>query len=382
MGIGGEGMLDIPSRMFAAKVSCEGCHLQQLQGLGTTATPMETLRTSCVRCHGEGYDDMLDDWIREIQNALDYAEPVERRAQAFLRNVSGDGSNDEIIQILRDGVNNIELIRQGRGVHNVEYAVRLINTSIDQISFALQQSNQAVQVARRPRVLQEPDGYCTTLCHDNLATHGVEFFAEMELDFDHDSHSDSACTTCHSAQRHKERVISKDGCMTCHHTEEAQADFGVGCEDCHGFVTSLYEGEVQVAGLDIEADSMFDADVGCLDCHHVEAQSESLNNILNRCNECHQDWGVEPEIVNDIFLQQEVSTRRKSDGLIVKIESLKESFRRFGASEDEWNRIRQAEDELDIVLRGRPHHNFIAAELILEKVDNTVRELESSRTQR
>ena len=63
MGLGGFGLVDVPSRMFAAKGSCEGCHLQQtatgINGSTGFASSHESRRQSCVRCHEAGYDAML-----------------------------------------------------------------------------------------------------------------------------------------------------------------------------------------------------------------------------------------------------------------------------------------------------------------------------------
>jgi 4-aminobutyrate aminotransferase-like enzyme len=133
-----------------------------------------------------------------------------------------------------------------------------------------------------------------------------------------------------------------------------------------------------VPGLEIPADSMADMGIGCLDCHQIEAQSESLNDILNRCNECHEGMGIEPLQVNEIFLQQEVSNRQRGDGLIVSIESLKERFRRQGATAEMRQMLEQAERNLDIVLRGRPHHNWVASDLILTHVEETLKSIEAS----
>jgi hypothetical protein len=262
-------------------------------------------------------------------------------------------------------------------VHNVEYAVKLVNTAADQLQFAFRKYGEPLRFGGKPPVLSEPDGYCGALCHDRLATHKVAFFEEMEIDFDHDSHSHVACTTCHSAQKHKERVIDKDGCMGCHHTDEAQEAYGVGCEDCHGAETAFYRGAVTVEGVEIESDIMAQADTGCLDCHTVQAQTESLNDILARCNECHEAYGAEPNPVNDWFVQKEVGTRQEGDRLLVRIEMLRQELRRSG-TQAQRDRLAVAEKDLEVVLRGRAHHNVVAAEAIIAKVQKIIAELEAA----
>jgi len=386
MGVGSRGLGDTPSRMFAAKVSCEGCHTSSTGEAGAApgsrrrADEYEAKRKACVRCHGPGYDKMLDDWMRETKTALDFIAPLEKRAREVLASL--DSSSPETqgaAEFLRDALHNIDLARRGEGAHNVEYAVHLISTSLDQITLAFRQLGKSVPSRRLPAVLIKPDGYCTSLCHNRLDTHGIEFFAEMEIDFDHEAHGHVSCTRCHSAQKHKQKVISKGECMSCHHSEEGQG-YGVGCVDCHSAETGLYEGSVRVAGVDLEPDVMAESDVSCSDCHQAEAGGETLQTILRRCNDCHEEYEVEPLPVDDEFLEKQVALRRSSDRLIVALERQRvavQNLDRRGQATSEMTRLlNEASDDLDVVLRGRFHHNFAAAEVILDRVAELLRQLE------
>lgn len=378
MGVGGKGLADVPSRMFAAKVSCEGCHTA---GAGAAKkVSYEEHRQACVRCHGEGYDLMLDDWMREMKNALDYVAPLERSANNILASLDQSNPRDaETAEFIRDALANIDLARSGIGAHNAEYAIKMIDTGIDQISLAHQQLGRRLSPGARPAVLVKPDGYCTSLCHNRIASHGVEFFAEMEIDFDHEAHEHVSCTRCHSAQKHKQRIISKGECMSCHHTEEGQ-EYGVGCSDCHGAVAALYQGTARVPGVEIEPDVMAESDVSCVGCHQVSAAGETLQTILQRCNKCHEEWEAEPYPVDDYFVENEVALQRSSDRLLVELERSRvavDTLERQGRDTAEMKQLlSRASEAVNAVMRGKYHHNFPAAEAILTKAGELLKQLE------
>jgi hypothetical protein len=379
LGTGGEGIPNTPSRMFAAKVSCEGCHEGPPMADGQHAVEISSLqvkRDSCVRCHGEGFDEMLDVWMDEINKSLAYAASYEREASALLTSLDSE-TDKEMIESIQGSLKNINLIRQGGGVHNVEYSVKLISSSVDNISDLLKKFDRPNRLATRPAVLQGSDGYCMELCHKAINTHAVEFFDDLQLDFDHSTHEDVAsCTECHSAEKHKQRVIEKDGCMDCHHTVESQDEYGVGCEDCHASIVSFYEGDIDIPGIEFEADIMAQADTACLDCHTHEAQYESLDDVIGRCNSCHVEYGAEPENVTEWLGGEAVAHREITDDIILKLDRLTEETRYLPEINELRRKLAQADSYLDIIVKGHAHHNFAASSLITEKINSLIAEVE------
>jgi nitrate/TMAO reductase-like tetraheme cytochrome c subunit len=391
MGVGGRGLPDVPSRMFAAKVSCEGCHVGP--GPGTAGADAQktagyqSKRQACVRCHGEHYDEMLDYWTAAMKSALDYIIPLEERARRLLEGLDEkDQATKEAADNLRFALHNIDLVRRGAGAHNVEYAVRLLGRGQGQIVVAGDQLNQRIAAGRLPEVLRPPDGYCMTLCHSRVARPGDVFYSEMQVDFSHGSHNDLNCTRCHSAQKHKQKVISTQGCMLCHHSEEGQTEYGVDCADCHSAEAAFYRGTQRIEGLRFRPDSM-SADVGCVDCHVFtideqtgQAGAETLQQILGHCNSCHRELEVEPLPVDDYFLEQELALRRRSDSLTVRAERSRSelsSLERAGKAGGEMRKLFGEIDQgLQLVLRGRPHHNVSAAVLVLGYVEERLSRLE------
>jgi hypothetical protein len=95
-------------------------------------------------------------------------------------------------------------------------------------------------VIHRDWLLGTPDGYCSILCHERVGAPEEIHFAEMKHDFPHQMHVEDIgieCTTCHSPDKHKMSIISRDECMNCHH-EEQQID----CRHCHNEQDTIFRG--------------------------------------------------------------------------------------------------------------------------------------------
>lgn len=374
MGVGGRGLSDVPGRMFAAKVSCEGCHVSQVDGAAPGAR-LDSMRQACIRCHDVNYGAMLDSWLAKLKTALDYARPYESEARAML---ATPGADHPMLEQINDALHNFDLVRRGAGAHNVEYAVRALVAGIDNVKLAAGALDRPLpRAGAAPRVLDLQGGYCMALCHGDVATPGDTYFAEMEIDFPHDSHGNLSCATCHSPLKHKQRVISKQECMTCHHSDEGRREYGVDCSDCHAVQAALYTGRVRVAGLRIEPDAMAEADVGCTDCHDVGPRGETLRQIIESCNECHVGEKIDPYPVDDYLIEEELTMRRRSDALLVRLEAVRAAL--AGRADEESRRLlAEAESDLDVVVRGRHHHNFAASKAILGKVESTLARLEGT----
>ena len=277
IGVGGVGTADTPSRMFAAQVSCDGCHTSAVH-IGTpefSESIMEAERQSCVTSHGSGYDLMLDDWQREMERLVDAVglemDQVETRLQRA-------ESTDIDVTVARLQVerarHNYDLLKYGHGVHNVEYAVNLTKTALTYIDEAQADLDVANEPPSRSRLVTTPDGYCGILCHARL-----ELPVETDFDhyvFPHALHVDDVevpCADCHSPDKHKMRVITRSECMACHHEAE-----DIACGHCHPAAEALYLGEVATTtDVDAEPNFMAAEDVECLECHDLTASEPMVS---------------------------------------------------------------------------------------------------------
>jgi nitrate/TMAO reductase-like tetraheme cytochrome c subunit len=134
-GTGGRGVEDMPSPMYRAQVDCIACHRKPEQtGLVAEFAGQSFLTTqaSCDYCHANEYPGRLDEWKQALQLKLTEAETAVKKADAALAKAGVTPAQQlELKRLLDDAHHNYELVKQGRGVHNVTYATALLNNSIE-----------------------------------------------------------------------------------------------------------------------------------------------------------------------------------------------------------------------------------------------------------
>jgi len=126
-GTGARGVKDKPSRMWATKVQCIACHqiLGGIPGHAPHAT-YEAGEKSCVDCHGDDAKGMLDSWKEEIAGALKKATAAVEQADTAAKTLAAGPAKVQADQLLADARHNLALIQYGKGVHNLEYALEVL----------------------------------------------------------------------------------------------------------------------------------------------------------------------------------------------------------------------------------------------------------------
>ena len=276
IGIGGLGVPDTPSTMFLARVACDSCHGEPG---GDPRKGAEQLRTSCVTCHGQGFDRMVDDWINEIGALLVDTTSAVQRAEAAGRALGARGQQfDE--QLVR-ARHNLDFVRNGRGEHNIRYAVELLRSARADAAVVLAASGGGA-LAEQP-ILASASGYCR-VCHSTSHLGTAISFADATYDHNRHIAAGLACQTCHSVEEHGKTTIVREQCMGCHHGKEQKRT----CESCHRVQAGFYRGSL--AGTDVkgEPDVMAKADVGCDGCHDLSATEPLVKVVQKACVTCHE----------------------------------------------------------------------------------------------
>jgi hypothetical protein len=275
IGVGGQGVADMPSTMFLARVACDSCHGEPG---GDPRKGAEQLRRSCVACHGQGFDRMVDDWINEIGALTTTVTATVQRAEARLRGRVSRAEDEALVARAR---HNLDFLRRARGEHNIRYAVELLRKANDDAVEVL--STPGLAAAPRPTILASASGYCR-VCHST--SHLGTRIAFAGRTYDHNRHlaAGLACETCHSLEEHGKTTITGEQCMACHH--------GAGqtrpCQGCHEAQASLYKGAL--AGTDVtgDADVMAQAEVECTGCHDLAAKEPLVRVVQQACVACHE----------------------------------------------------------------------------------------------
>lgn len=361
LGTSGHGVPDTPSRMFAAQVSCDGCHID---AEGRTATPAAR-RRSCVACHGRGYDSMLDDWIRSGRTMTDAVGPYVARVGASLK--SARGIKPAVLGQAQDlfsaADNNYRLVRDGKAAHNVEYAVKLLRETISLLESVSRSVKSPIDIkSQMPAVLTNESAYCRELCHNSMGVPETLFFDEMRHDFPHSLHAvdmELECTTCHSPEKHKQRIITKEGCMQCHHQG---GDAPLACERCHVQQAALFKSTLRALGVKPVTAEM--ADMACTDCHDL-SKDESLAELKQKCVDCHGDEGY-----GEMAVSWEKEIEASYARLTLAIANAREKLDRDEAAgadvSDRRKAVAEVERAVEAVKAGRAVHNFGYATSVLE----------------
>ncbi|MEW6049708.1 MAG: cytochrome c3 family protein [Candidatus Zixiibacteriota bacterium] len=218
MGIGGKDTLDMPSAMFAAQVSCTGCH--------THTTPQgeplahqekkEAQRVSCVTCHGKGYDLMFDNWLEGTKAVLDEYDKYLKSVKADFVGIGGSqGSRSATREAIGTAEYNFEFVKDGHIPHNIRYALYLLNSSADRVQSAMTGIKDAYQSPDRGASLK-PENSCMAFCHAKTLPEFVSYGGKQLPHLMHVKDLEQNCRICHSITVHGKTEIDKAACGACH----------------------------------------------------------------------------------------------------------------------------------------------------------------------
>ncbi|MEW6457155.1 MAG: cytochrome c3 family protein [Acidobacteriota bacterium] len=315
IGIGASGVQPLPSIMFKALVSCEGCHI--FEEHKEKEEIYKASRKSCVQCHGKQYDVMLDNWISyfneldqsisEILNKTGEIEKTKRNHKNF----------NEVKKIIENIKLNRDFILNGKGVHNPHYAIRIVKTMTEQFNL-IQQIFDQPQI-EFTSVNNMIENSCISLCHRIIPLKSELKFEDYE--FPHLKHANQlkiTCIKCHSLEFHKRTTINKNDCNLCHHSKENKQ-----CTGCHSLQLNMYKGSGVGIGITKQIQNLM-PDLSCVDCHDMSIKKHSLKTLLAKCIECHGEKSYE-----EILMDWNNSHRKYMDELNQKLKEIEIIFDRM-----------------------------------------------------
>jgi len=141
-GVGARGVPDMPSPMFRSQVDCIACHRAKKQSSDAAAVVGQTfvaVQDSCNYCHGTKYESALDTWRQMIATQLAKSQDGYDQAKAAIAAANLTPFDKlQADRLLDDAAHNIQLIRLGHGVHNVNYSIAALNVADDRTREAKQ----------------------------------------------------------------------------------------------------------------------------------------------------------------------------------------------------------------------------------------------------
>ncbi|MCJ7705742.1 MAG: cytochrome c3 family protein [Desulfobacterales bacterium] len=369
-GSGGIGVPDSPSLMYATNVDCLACHRkgeESRAALHTTKYVERAMGESCVSCHGEGFDETLKQWQLLLSKAKNETSQRISNVQGILLEAEKDrGKSPEFKKaenFLNEARHNYNFVHLGKGAHNIEYAIKLLNAA----NFKTEQALVALDRNHQSREFKT-EMTCTTLCHIGIEKRAVPF---NDIKFSHETHVSRKklkCMDCHSPRDNHGKTFYKS-CQDCHHGKEIKR---VKCEDCHISVKRLIQGK---GGIGVKERPSNKADVvECIDCHRgVPAKKKDiLDSIKKRCIECHdQSYG-------EMLTRWKKSSEELLTKLAPKIEKVREEIRRIeirGGHTFVYRKpFGEAEFNYNLAKKGNGVHNPEYTEELLEFANNRLDE--------
>ncbi len=358
-GIGGEGVDPMPSRMAQKRIGCNACH--RTPNPKNDGYPLVT-EPDCMRCHGTGISDTLAGWKSLYNGTLDQTRDALATTTREIAAAREAGRSVAAATALLDRARtNVTLLEDGKGLHNIDFALALLERSVD---FA-NQARASVQISDRFGSPQ-PEKYITSDCY-NTCHRGVENkeVRVFDVTMPHKNHVLTAqmdCQECHAggdypSKEHGSLRLSLSDCQSCHHSAQKA------CESCHTAQSQLYAG---TGGIGVEeSPSMMFEEVSCAQCHVTVSNAPSQQAIRKACKTCHEEPLYTAEL--DLWLTRSDAAMKEATQLLAAArELLKFTVPGDPNGERATQAVREAQHNIDLVRSGRNVHNVGYADDLLD----------------
>ncbi len=216
MGIGAKGVQDMPSAMYISKIRCNGCHtiektIHDNKNISTRA--WEAKKKACVDCHKEGYDKMAEDWKKGMAS---FTGALQKIVDDYRKALDQRQGTKDVLAGWDSIEQNMHLLRNGRGEHNIQYAVEIGKNIIASVQQGYKKMGIAQKIAV-PDALAKPDGVCS-FCHATYRPEKEISIKAVNAKFNHQMHVEmgTECTKCHDPKMHRLGGFIKNGCKECH----------------------------------------------------------------------------------------------------------------------------------------------------------------------
>ena len=117
-----------PHLMYKVNTNCMGCHLKKTLSNGHDVRTASA--DTCVACHTQEHESMLEKWKTLLEDEVAGAEELEQEAQQLLMELKNDLDADQQQQaeaMIARGSELINIVRFGNGVHNKKYAITILD---------------------------------------------------------------------------------------------------------------------------------------------------------------------------------------------------------------------------------------------------------------
>ncbi|MFI5455949.1 MAG: cytochrome c3 family protein [Isosphaerales bacterium] len=116
-----------PNVMFGARTNCYGCHTEREKTEGKDV--LVATQRACVTCHDEQYLQTFEQWKQAMETSLSDARQAFQKAHDTLVKATAapPEARAKAEELLASAKADLSLIRRGNGVHNITYALQLLD---------------------------------------------------------------------------------------------------------------------------------------------------------------------------------------------------------------------------------------------------------------
>jgi nitrate/TMAO reductase-like tetraheme cytochrome c subunit len=278
-GVGGKGSDSVPDPMYLAGVRCEGCHFLPAQW--GEERILRASEVSCMSCHGASFNQIYARWQKIANDRLQQAKAIIQRAENQFAT-----QPDKALEEARE---NIQLIEKARPIHNVNYTLRLLNTSLEGINRTLkEQGKPALDV---PWEIPPYQSICMT-CHAGVETQSASYKGKPFSHTPHVMKNGIDCEWCHEPHpippKQQPRITGLATCADCHHQQMETPALCVKCHDQDIAQPVTVRGTVlDRKGLSFDHAMHLEATgLQCLECHATEGALQRTP-PAKACADCH-----------------------------------------------------------------------------------------------
>lgn len=129
-GAGGVGVpKSDPNLMFGSRTNCLGCHTEHT----TTMRGNEVVRggvSGCIACHGDRHTQTFEKWKKGLEVMQADANEAYEKARQLLDKTKAlsPETRAKAVDLVRGARADLELVKRGNGIHNVTYAMELLDS--------------------------------------------------------------------------------------------------------------------------------------------------------------------------------------------------------------------------------------------------------------
>ena len=277
----GEGGFDVektPSVMYMNGINCKGCHVFHEQDKNDVQTT-KAGSSSCEKCHGSGYDNLLKQWKTASEQRLLTINSIYKVVTNQVKN-SKSSNKSEAEKTLEEAFHNIRIVETGKSVHNILFADKLLTSAYGLMKKSLTLVGSSAGLPDFKSSSEFIPNECYN-CHSGIQEVTVKKFG---MDFSHNLHivkNKISCDKCHSnSEKHGELILNKQSCNSCHHSQSKNDE---SCSKCHKFQSEVYNGSFLNKN---QPDFMKQGGSTCIDCHISSDKVVKPDNKI--CLKCHE----------------------------------------------------------------------------------------------